>query len=307
MVDEFDLTGWRPTGEEWLGTKAKQWVLDPSGGLWLWKRSDTNVDAEGESFRKGDDWSECAASVVGGLLGLPCADVHLARRGDEYGVVGRCFYRRQMADDLPKGEHDEELRLGNELLAEIGIAGETDHDRTGYTPASVALALNEVGPPERSAGTAFSTFTGYLILDALVGNTDRHQQNWGAIKDADGKLRLAPSFDHASCLGFMLSDAARQDLLDENEGFRVARYARRAKSKFEGRPTPAAAAADALGQLDPDSRRHWIDAVLNLTDLTRALDEIPDHRISTPACDLAIALLVRNHASLSDHLRTMDS
>jgi hypothetical protein len=307
VVEEFDLTDWQPTGEEWLGTKAKQWVLDPDGGLWLWKRSDTNLDAEGREFRKGDDWSECVATMVGGLLRLPCAEVHLARRGDEFGVVGRCFYRRQMADDSPHGEPDEQLRLGNELLANVGISGESEKDRSGYTPASVALALNEVGPSESSVGTAFSMFAGYLILDALVGNTDRHQQNWGAIEDPSGDLRLAPSFDHASCLGFMLSDAAREALLAEPDGAGVARYSRRARSKFEGQPTPAEAAVASLRVVDPLFRQHWIDAVLSLTDLAGVLDDVPSHRMSTPARRLASALLAQNHASLSDHLRTMSS
>lgn len=305
MVEEFDLTGWRPTGEEWLGTKEKQWVLDPTEGLWLWKRSDTNLDAQGGSFRKGDDWSECVATMIGELLHLPCAEVHLARRGRDFGVVGRCFYRRQMAEDRPQGEQDEQLRLGNELLANAGISGESEKDRTGYTPSSVVRALEVVSPPAHSTGTAFGMFTGYLILDALIGNTDRHQQNWGAIENPAGDLRLAPSFDHASCLGFMLSDAARDDLLSEPDGAGVRRYSQRARSKFEGRPSPADAAVEALSLLEPADREHWTEAVLTLTAIASVIDAVPSHRMSASARDLASALLTENHASLSDRLRTM--
>jgi serine/threonine protein kinase HipA of HipAB toxin-antitoxin module len=51
--------------------------------------------------------------------------------------------------------------------------------------------------------SAFAQFTGYLVLDALIGHTDRHEENWGVIEGITGAKRLAPSFDHASSLGFL--------------------------------------------------------------------------------------------------------
>ena len=42
-------------------------------------------------------------------------------------------------------------------------------------------------------------------MDALIGNTDRHHQNWGILRRVrpDGAVEhaVAPSFDHASALG----------------------------------------------------------------------------------------------------------
>jgi hypothetical protein len=46
---------------------------------------------------------------------------------------------------------------------------------------------------------------GFVTLDALILNTDRHHENWGLIRTVspEGKVkhRVAPSFDHASSLG----------------------------------------------------------------------------------------------------------
>ena len=52
----------------------------------------------------------------------------------------------------------------------------------------------------------------YLLLDAVIGNVDRHHENWGILgKDVDGSVkgRLAPTFDHASSLGRELLDTGR--------------------------------------------------------------------------------------------------
>src|SRR5690606_14933665 len=50
---------------------------------------------------------------------------------------------------------------------------------------------------------------GYLVLDAVIGNTDRHHENWGILRKKTGTGYvgyLAPSFDHASSLGRELHD-----------------------------------------------------------------------------------------------------
>lgn len=86
-------------------------------------------------------------------------------------------------------------------------------------------------------------------LDALIGNTDRHQENWGVIEA--GRRRLSPTFDHASSLGFLLDDSARVERLTTADRDRdVSAYAERARSKFEGGPHPCDAAALALEMCD---------------------------------------------------------
>jgi hypothetical protein len=59
----------------------------------------------------------------------------------------------------------------------------------------------------------------YVVLDALIGNTDRHHENWGLLRKRIGDRwvgSLAPSFDHASSLGRELLDEKRSRLLMEN-------------------------------------------------------------------------------------------
>ena len=59
----------------------------------------------------------------------------------------------------------------------------------------------------------------YVVLDAQIGNTDRHHENWGVLVDLSEesvRLTVAPSFDHAYSLGRELRDTRRDWLLAAN-------------------------------------------------------------------------------------------
>ena len=82
---------------------------------------------------------------------------------------------------------------------------------------------------------------GYFVFDALVGNTDRHHENWGVVlkpflmqsvepglePQMKIQAKLAPTFDHGSSLGReLLDDHARCLLADPKE---IVRYIHKAK------------------------------------------------------------------------------
>ncbi len=295
----IDISGWEPAGDEYLGTKPKQWVRDSENRLWLWKESTFNVDRLGQPYRKGDDWSEVIAARLGAALGVPVATVQLAVRVDRCGVVSR----RVFDDDADSLVH------GNELLADAGVVPRHAHDRAGYTVAAVAQALSTVGPPLATdeLPSAFDWFAGYLVLDALIGNTDRHQDNWATIRSRAGR-RLAPSFDHASSLGFLLSDEERvKRLSTADRQHAVDAYARKARTKFDGRPSPLEAAVEGLQLATAPARVHWKAVVSRAPDLADALAGIPGERMSPAAKQFAKALYRANLTSLSYLLRRMES
>src|SRR5437762_4016700 len=100
----------------------------------------------------------------------------------------------------------------------------------------VGLPLGYVGPPQLQRPT--DLFVGYLMLDALIGNQDRHHENWGLIivpeqSTAGFALLLAPSFDHASSLGRNESDEERlRRLHTRDQGSSLATYVQCARSAF---------------------------------------------------------------------------
>lgn len=292
MHEEIDISGWVAGGVEHLGTKPKAWVEDPAGQLWLYKAATTNRRPDGTAYLKGDDWSERVASAVALELGLPVATVELAVTTDGSGRRRQGVISKRFVND------DESLVLGNLLLEESGAAIGSGRDRPSYTLAAVRRALVGVRAPMSGRGlTAWEWWVGYVVLDALVGNTDRHEENWAAI---DGlERRLAPSFDHASSLGFQLDDDDRSARLVTDDRYRSPRgYAARARSKFAGRAHPVAVAREGLALVSPAAKTWWIDQVRQLPDLEELFDEVPTHRASEAARSFACAVFAANRERL---------
>ena len=63
-----------------------------------------------------------------------------------------------------------------------------------------------------------------LLFDALIGNTDRHQDNWGLLRMTDGKVRMAPVFDNGTSLGHEIFPAKMSGFTDPE---RLNRYIER--------------------------------------------------------------------------------
>ncbi|MCQ2203696.1 MAG: HipA domain-containing protein [Bacteroidales bacterium] len=56
-----------------------------------------------------------------------------------------------------------------------------------------------------------------FVVDALLGNFDRHNGNWGFLVDEDGHAELAPVFDCGSCLLPQADDNIMQRCLDNED------------------------------------------------------------------------------------------
>ncbi len=293
---ELDVSEWVRAHEETLGTKPKRWLQDPSTGTyWLMKDRTFNKRSDGSQYPKGDDWAERVAAGIAQQIGLPCANVELATGGPgaetALGVISQSVF----------GDN-ESLIHGNELLADIGIVGDDSHDRTGYTVTAVRAALDQVGPTVEAEGaSAWETFVGYLVLDALIGNTDRHQENWAVIAGPGGR-RLAPTFDHASSLGFQLDDEQRNERLTTSDVNRTPEaYADRAITRFEGKPSPVTVAVEALESLPVEHRQSCLSRCADVEELVAVIYLVPEHRMAEPSKQFAERLLRRNHARLLSH------
>ena len=289
---EVDVTDWPVEGDEPRGTKPKQWLMDPqTGNRWLMKTCTFNPRGDGTMYRKGDDWSERIAIGVAGRLDLPAARTELAFDvvGNErrYGVISESVVAAPSNESV-----DEELIDGSQLLPHPTVG----RDRTGYSISAVRDALDGVRAPAsvESHLRAWDVFVGYLVLDAVVGNTDRHQENWAVI-DRAGRRSLAPTFDHASCLGFLLDDAKRSHHLSTRDRNSTPEaYGDRAKSRFEGSPHPVDVAIEALATADARARRFWLSRCEQVNDLVEPIRMIPVGRMSELAREFAERLLRRN-------------
>ena len=132
------------------------------------------------------------------------------------------------------------------------------------------------GPPESFAGdgswSGFDVFVGFLILDAIIANQDRHEDNWAVLRAqlSTGRDLLAASYDHGSSLGHNLLDSKREAMLRNRE--ELSAFACRGKAKrFEhsesrGPVTLVKLAAEAMEMVDPAVASWWRDRLKEIED-----------------------------------------
>jgi hypothetical protein len=177
------------------------------------------------------------------------------------------------------------------------------------------LANLDIHPPHgcprvENLQTAADVFVGYLGLDALIGNTDRHHENWGLVVELENDqaiIRLAPTFDHASSLGCHETDAKKErHLFSRDRNFDCAAYAKRARSAFflnetDKKPMSPQAALLQAAEGHAAAARYWIDAILRIRreDFDILLGEVPPSRLSNASRRFALELLMSNHENLA--------
>ena len=148
--------------EEEMGSKKKFWYRHGGDGSdWLFKfpRSKT-----------GEHWAEKIAAGIANLLGIPHAMVELACFGTDRGSISKSF--------TPNGF---ELVHGNQLLARVFSDYNRDltYGQSDHTLDNIFAVMERIFVDEDAKERAKRRIADYLVLDALVGNTDRHHENWG--------------------------------------------------------------------------------------------------------------------------------
>lgn len=207
------MTDWIVLGQEQAGAEAKKWITPAEHAVtasreqwWLYKpvKFGTLTASDGTTarYRRHDDMAERVACALAGLLGLPAADVDLARDSDSEGIISR--------NVTPDGW---DMQGGDVMLSEIpgyqsSVGDGRPKHRVGHNLANIRSVLDgRLGPLGRCQDwPAFDVFAGFLVFDAWIANTDRHAMNW-AVLDHDDERRLAASFDHGSALGSGSPDA----------------------------------------------------------------------------------------------------
>ena len=280
-----------------MGTKEKFWYRSPdTASDWLFKFP--------ESDDTGQHWAEKIAAELAAHLEIPHAKVELAeyegsRIRREKADLAKHQGNRGSVTELFTRD-DQVLVHGNEMLAPI-VEGYNTHTRSGqstHTLSNVWRAIDHAFVKAEDRRTSKLRFAEYLLLDALIGNTDRHHENWGVLRMREGdqsKDSLAPSFDHGSSLGRELLDEKRDKMLAED---RVGRYVDKAPgaiywSERESRGLNALELVRRGTSEYPDIFRPALAKLENLDvdAVTAGVDRVPDDWMTPSARRFAIAVL----------------
>lgn len=79
-------------------------------------------------------------------------------------------------------------------------------------------------------------FWDMFVIDALIGNTDRNNSNWGVIVGDNGDKRIAPIYDNGNCLNSKWDDEKIQFVLNDSKMIEAEAYkGRRCIFEIEGK------------------------------------------------------------------------
>ena len=288
---------------EQLGTKPKFWYRDSDNRLTLCKIVRPNT---------GEDWSEVVAAEIADRIGLPHAGYTLATYRGSRAVITPSFVPGMGS-----------LVVGSELLSLAYPEYDSRVARfkqTAHTVSRVLAVLDNSEPqlpcgwqPPEGITTALQVFIGYLALDALIGNTDRHHENWGLVAIWDRSttgitFHLAPTFDHASSLGCHATESEKSARLHTaNLNYSPRAYAKRARSGLfqsdeSTRPLLTKEAFARAAEFDPEAARHWLRAIdcIPLEEIDVVLGQVHPDRISGLSRRFALEVIRANKEDLNE-------
>lgn len=288
---------------EEMGSKRKGWVrVAGDSERWLFKYARfSNGQVTGEH------WAEKVAAEVADLLSIPHARVELATLEGAPGCISRRF------PELAKS--GAELIHGNDLLSGVVLG----YDRTkqfrqsDHTVEHILAAISHVLPDAEEQRAAFQQMAGYLILDAVILNTDRHHENWALIRvmhqDRRVSHEMAPTFDHASCLGRnepsdklanWLSESGRPEWYAARSQCRGGIYLR-VDDSHGANPLKL---LEIVARKWPDYFAPWLPNLGNVTEeaLCDTVDRVPVDTMVSAQRDFAKALLRVTYRRVKDTL-----
>ncbi|MCZ0951943.1 MAG: HipA domain-containing protein [Rhodospirillaceae bacterium] len=276
---------------EAMGGKRKFWYREPEQNAdWLFKYPRENT---------GEHWAEKVAAEIAARLRVLHGRVELARVERTRGTATKSF------------TNGRQLFHGNQLL--MKKVADYDADRvfgqSDHTLTNIWRVMDDFQGTD-AVHRAKCRFAGFLVLDAVVGNTDRHHENWGLLlkrTETGWKGQVAPSFDHASSLGRELQDSARDRILEQR---RVGRYSERGRggiywSEGDRRGLSPLELVRRAVSNEPELFRPVSPRLRHLNDdtLRDVVGRVPSGWISPSARQFAVELMRYNLAQLREVVR----
>jgi len=181
-------------------------------------------------------WTEVIASAVGRALGFDVLKYSVAISGDRAGCLSKSMI-----------SHDETLIHGQQYLTAIKPDFEIDRGLDHNFQLIEEFLLSRP-----SYQNMIPKFIDMLIFDSIIGNRDRHQQNWALIRpnnlEIQGKItysqfiklskpiRFSPLFDNGNCLAYEILENKIVSFLENESRFEKYLFGNKATShvRWEG-------------------------------------------------------------------------
>jgi 3-methyladenine DNA glycosylase AlkC len=217
----FDVTKWERKSVTTKGTRDKYVLIESSTGdeyfvKYPLKRLGRDYSSE--------TWSEILAYEIGSYLGFNVLEYDFAMDKDKAGCISKSMITNE----------EEELIEGVSILTAYDntYAPEDKNTYDKYTFSFVKEAFKK----DADLNKLFVDFLKILVFDAIIGNSDRHQSNWGFIKKIrlpkknkfskifkykkpKIKIKSAPIYDSGCCFGREFNENKIRNILDDDIQF----------------------------------------------------------------------------------------
>lgn len=233
----IDIVGW-DTHQDYevfpIGARDKSLRVCPSpapfdfcleGHRYLFKEAIKSVKSRGQPRYPDQYWAEAIAFRIGRMMGLTLPPVFVAidSSRNEPGTINEWFM------GYPGGS-DERYSAGGDFMQRL-IPG-YDREKGRAHNLETIIRLSRALAFQHDLTEDWRLYWGLcLCFDALIGNTDRHQENWGLIWTEEArKARFSPYFDNGTSLGHELKPVKMHRMTrDSNE---LEGYLRRGKHQM---------------------------------------------------------------------------
>jgi len=289
--------------EEWTehkglsstGKRVKAWYERNSDGkIFLYK---VPKIFENLNFISFEIWTEIIAYHIGVKLGLQIPETFPAKDKDNYGILVENFL-----------DNYEILYEAKDLLRQYEI--ERAHN----------ILLIEKFLKELDDSSSFwNQFKKMLIFDCLIGNNDRHDENWGLCfkfnpENNFAKARFAPIYDNASCLAKELTEEGVEELLNNEQKFEKYIKNSRPPNLYWDENDPKRYThyelITKLIEKEPDTKQiieeflqvDYISPIYDIIKEIQELDVPPEYRISDNRAKVIIKILEKRKEKLKELL-----
>jgi hypothetical protein len=297
----IDISDQDIEGIEQMGTKSKFWYTDSkTGEEYLFKSTHTEDGNGRQIVRKGEDWAEKVACEIAEKLGIPHAQYDLAIFNGQKGIRSKKF--------TLAGEN---MFFGNQLIEHVieNLNATLESGQRSQKVERVQVILERLiqNPPKgwistKNIKSASDVFIGYLLLDTLISNQDRHNENWAMIADQK-TTSLAPSFDHAASLGRNESfEKMIAKLISKDAGHQIPTYVSKSKSYFyHGSQRLKTLDAFCLfGLSRKEATIEWLTRLeqIKFDDFYDIVTRVPDSVMNNIEKTFCLAVLIANRARI---------
>ncbi len=152
------------------GTRSKYIALNPENNEeYFFKGSKETI--EGEIRYPTEFWSEIVSSKIGQLLGFKMLDYNIAYDKNHKQKIG-CLSKSMVDNSV------NQLIEGKRYLTGFDEKYDSEKDKKHYTFQFIRQALIK-----SDFEYYINNIIEIIVFDSIIGNSDRHQENWGIIID----------------------------------------------------------------------------------------------------------------------------